>query len=182
MDGDASPEPRIRRASETDAALLAEFAARTFDAAFGALNDPADVALHLSRVYGVPQQTAELRDPARVTLLAEVGGELAGYTMVRRAEVPACVTGPAPVEVQRFYVDQRWHGRGVAQPLMRAAEEVARGWGGETLWLTVWGENHRALAFYAKCGFADVGEHPFLLGNDLQVDRVMARSISPAGR
>src|SRR5688572_21797423 len=177
MEGDAAPELSIRQASEADAAVLADFAARTFAEAFGALNDPADVALHLSRAYGVAQQTAELRDPARVTLLAEMGGELAGYAMVRRAEVPVCVTGPAPVEVQRFYVDQPWHGRGVAQRLMRAAEEVARGWGGETLWLTVWGLNHRAVAFYEKCGFTDIGEHPFLLGNDLQVDRVMARPL-----
>jgi hypothetical protein len=42
----------------------------------------------------------------------------------------------------------------------------------------VWERNARAIAFYVKCGFRDVGSQPFLVGSDLQTDRVMARVIS----
>ena len=45
--------------------------------------------------------------------------------------------------------------------------------GRETLWLGVWEHNARAIRFYEKCGFRDAGSHPFLLGNDLQTDRIM---------
>ena len=40
----------------------------------------------------------------------------------------------------------------------------------------------RAIRFYTKRGFTDVGSHPFTLGSDLQTDRVMARALCPKGR
>jgi ribosomal protein S18 acetylase RimI-like enzyme len=42
--------------------------------------------------------------------------------------------------------------------------------------------NHhgRGIAFYVKCGYRDVGSQPFLVGSDLQTDRVMARVIPPS--
>ena len=55
------------------------------------------------------------------------------------------------------------------------AEAVSAG--ATTLWLGVWEHNLRALAFYGKCGFVDVGEHVFLFGTESQTDRVMARSL-----
>ncbi len=160
-----------------DAARLAEFAARTFQEAFGAANAPADMALYLSRTYGVPQQTAELEDPAIVILLAEADGLLAGFAQLRGGPAPACVGGPRPIELQRFYVDGRWQGKGVAQALMGAVREEAGRRGAGVLWLGVWQRNHRAQAFYRKCGFADVGSQPFLLGSDRQTDRIMTRTL-----
>jgi len=86
------------------------------------------------------------------------------------------------VEVWRFYVDRAWHGAGVARPLMDAALEAARELGAGSVWLSVWERNPRAIAFYTKCGFRDVGSKLFIVGSDRQTDRVMAREIdrSPA--
>ncbi|HEV7767664.1 MAG TPA: GNAT family N-acetyltransferase, partial [Thermoanaerobaculia bacterium] len=80
----------------------------------------------------------------------------------------------------RFYVEHGHHGRGIAQSLMQAAEDAARALGGTALWLGVWEHNPRAIAFYLKCGFGDVGSHPFMVGRDLQTDRLMSRVISRA--
>jgi ribosomal protein S18 acetylase RimI-like enzyme len=46
-----------------------------------------------------------------------------------------------------------------------------------TLWLGVWERNSRGIAFYHKCGFADVGGQTFVLGSDRQDDRVMALAL-----
>ena len=67
--------------------------------------------------------------------------------------------------------------RGVAQSLMGAVDDVGRELGGRTLWLGVWERNPRAIAFYTKCGFVDVGTHLCIVGGDEQTDRVMAHSI-----
>ena len=91
--------------------------------------------------------------------------------------IPDCVTGPEPIELWRFYVDRPWHGRGIAQALMERVKAAARERGAKTLWLGVWERNDRARAFYAKCGFADAGEHIFLFGTDPQTDRVMVTSL-----
>jgi len=47
----------------------------------------------------------------------------------------------------------------------------------EHVWLGVWEHNPRARAFYRKCGFIDVGEHVFQLGDDPQRDVLMARRL-----
>lgn len=178
-----SPKPTvIRRATIEDAAELAAFAERTFAETFGAENTPENLAAHLARAFGISQQSAELGDPRIVTLLIECGRTLVAFAQLRRGAPPACVTGSEPLEILRFYVDRPWHGRGVAQSLMAAVDDAARAVGAHTLWLGVWERNPRAIAFYAKCGFTDVGEQSFMVGGDRQTDRVMARSLRPAPR
>lgn len=167
----------IRTATVADAAAVAELARRTFHDTFAASNDPADMALHLAQAYGIEQQTRELNDPATTTLLVESDGAAVAYAQVRNDHVPECVTDRGAIELWRFYVDREWHGRGIAGALMERVRAVAQERGAQTLWLGVWERNDRARAFYAKCGFAAVGEHLFLFGTDPQTDLVMVASL-----
>jgi GNAT superfamily N-acetyltransferase len=167
----------IRRATDEDAARLAEFARRTFVETFAADNADDNMAIHVAQAFGPAAQLGEIRDNSMITLLAELGSTLAGFAQLRQGPPPPCVGGNAPVEILRFYVDRPFHGRGVAQTLMRAVEQLARALGHHTLWLGVWERNPRAIAFYTKCGFVDVGDHGFILGTEEQIDRVMARAL-----
>ena len=167
----------IRRGTAADAATLAALARDTFFDTFASTNDATDMAIHLERAYGVPQQTAELTNPSITTLLVDDGVETVAYAQIRAGRAPTCVSGAEPIELWRFYVQRGWHGRGIAQALMARVVDQAVSGGAKTLWLGVWEHNHRALAFYGKCGFADVGEHVFLFGTDPQTDRVLARPL-----
>lgn len=170
----------IRDAGVGDAATLAALAARLFDETFGASNAPDDMAAYLAEAFGEAQQRRELEAAHVHTLLVLAAGEPIGYAQVRHAEVPTCVAAPSPLELWRFYLDARWHGRGVAQALMRTVEQVVRAQGGAAIWLGVWEHNQRALAFYRRLGFTDVGAHGFQLGRDLQTDRIMSRTLDGA--
>lgn len=171
------PSMTIRRGTAADAPTLATLARDTFFDTFASTNDANDMALHLQRAYGIEQQTAELTDPGVITLLVEEGKRAVAYAQLRTGDEPECITGPRPMELWRFYVDRDWHGKGVAQALMARVVAEAGQAGAQTLWLGVWERNPRALAFYGKCGFADVGEHVFLFGTDRQTDRVMTRPL-----
>jgi ribosomal protein S18 acetylase RimI-like enzyme len=174
----------IRRAEPRDAAALAAFGARTFAETFGADNSPEDLSAYLAGAYGEQQQLAEFADSGIVTLVVERCDEgdarpgLVAFSQLRRGPAPPCVTLPSPVELWRFYVDRAWHGRGVADVLMQAALEAGRELGGASVWLSVWERNPRAIAFYTKSGFSDVGWKVFMVGRDPQTDRVMARAIA----
>jgi GNAT superfamily N-acetyltransferase len=167
----------IRPASVTDAGVLAALAERTFVETFAAENRPEDLAIHVARSYGIEIQARELADPDVTYLIAEADGTPAGYALVRGGGAPSCVTGAAPVQIQRFYVDRPWLGTGVARALMVACEDEARRRGGRTLWLGVWERNARAIRFYEKAGFKDVGAQAFHVGADAQTDRVLARDL-----
>ena len=170
----------IRIAVETDAPALAAFAARTFAETFGAQNRPEDLRAHLSKAFGLAQQTQELLNPDMVTLLGFHGATLVAFAQVKRQGPPPGIHIDAPVELHRFYVDRTAHGKGVAQQLMQAVHAATREFGGQTLWLGVWEHNPRAIAFYQKVGFVDRGHHDFFVGQDRQTDRVLVAPV-PAG-
>ena len=179
----------IRRGVAGDAAMLAALGRRTFVDAFAADNTPEDMAAYVAHAYGVDQQGAELALPDALFLIADVEGTAAGYAYLRHAPLPAHITDAAPgqpglaIEIARFYVDAPWHGKGIAHALMDAALGEAAGRGARTVWLGVWERNSRAIGFYTKRGFHDIGVQPFKLGSDLQHDRVMAREAGAgAGR
>lgn len=172
--------PTIRLGLQADAAALTALAIRTFRDTYEPYNTPEDMALHIAQAFGAVQQARELVDPDLVTLVVEIGTDLAGYAQLRRKQPPECVVGEKPIELWRFYVDKEWHGQGIAQALMaRVCAEAARA-GARTLWLGVWERNDRAIAYYRKSGFVDVGAHTFVVGSDVQTDRVMVRGVGPA--
>lgn len=168
----------IRTGTPADAEALAELAARTFRDTFASDNRPEDLACYLAQAYGPGQQGRELADPDITTLLAGTEHALAAYAQLRRGHGPDCVSGESPLELWRFYVAREWHGRGLAHALMRHVEAEAERRGARTLWLGVWERNERALAFYRKCGFTDVGSHVFMVGSDAQTDRIMVRPVT----
>lgn len=167
----------IRPAGVPDAAWLAELAERTFRETYASHNTPDNMERYVAEHFGPALQAAELADAGYLTLVAEVDGRAAGYAQLGRGPAPECVAGPDPMEIIRFYVDRPWHGQGLAQALMRAAATHAGAAGARTLWLGVWERNPRAIAFYRKCGFVEVGTHTFVLGTDHQRDLVLARPI-----
>ena len=170
----------IRHATQADAAPLAEFARRCFSDTYATVNDPIDMERHIARTFGADIQAREIADPAGACLLAIVAGKIAGYTIIRIGAAHSSVVGARPCEVRRFYVDHAWHGRGLAPALMARARAEASERGAATLWLTAWEQNPRALGFYAKMGFRDVGVATFMLGGSAQTDRVLALGLAPA--
>ena len=167
----------IRRGAAADASALSAFAAATFSDTYGRYNDPENLNRHIASAFNATQQAEELADPEVATLIAHREDAFAGYAQVRRADAPACVTHASPIELQRFYVDAAWHGCGLAQRLLDEACAAARAFGGSVLWLKVWERNARAIAFYRKSRFIDVGTADFFVGSDRQTDRVLVLSL-----
>ena len=170
--------PTIRRAHRLDAKKLSALAEETFRDTFAAVNTPEDLALHCRTSYSEAIQEEEISNPDRVTLLCEDDGRLIGFAQLRWGEAPSCVVADAPGEIQRLYVVSDCHGKGVARDLMNACIDESRSRRLDVVWLGVWERNSRAIAFYKKWGFLEVGEHTFQLGRDFQRDIVMARPVA----
>jgi len=161
--------------------MLAAFAVAAFSDTFAADNTPEDMAAYLAEAFGEETQRAELADRSRIVLLAERDGELVGYAMLNDATVPAVatrVTLENAIEVARLYAGRRWIGTGVGAALMQHCLDLAASRGRDWIWLGVWERNARAIAFYARWDFTDVGSQSFQLGADRQTDRIMARRVA----
>jgi diamine N-acetyltransferase len=175
-----SERVRIRNADANDAAVLAAMGARTFRDTFAADNTPTDMEAYLAKAFSVGRMASELADPGNWFLLALSAptGEVAGYAKLRTGSIEPSVSGPAPLELQRLYVERSAMGGGFGAALMEACLATARADGFQTLWLGVWEHNARALAFYRRWGFEVVGAHEFRLGEDVQTDLIMQRPVA----
>ena len=169
----------VRKGKVDDAAAITEISERIFVRTFADQNTPDDLALYVTTSFNAAAQRSELEDPDATYLLMFVDEVLGAFALLRRDAMDPVVHGEGPVEIQRFYVDQDFHGRGIAAELMKSCMATAESIGGRTVWLGVWEKNPRAIRFYEKCGFVDIGVHEFHLGRDVQTDRVMMRPIGP---
>jgi diamine N-acetyltransferase len=178
----------IRPATLDDRAVLAELARRTFLAAFASDNDTDDLEQYVDEAFSETRIAEQLADPDATFLLIEevpTGGRSGpgaaaspvGYVHVRPGTTPA-VEGADPVELVRIYVEHHLTGAGFGSRLMQAAIDEARRRGHDTMWLGVWEYNLAAQRFYARWGFREVGEVRFVLGSDVQADRLMSRPLA----
>ncbi len=173
------PAFHLRYATAADNTLLAEVGAETFYDSFAAENTPENMAAYLAAAFGPEKQARELADPASRFLILEAEGVMIGYAHVKFGEAPATIAGRKPMEIARFYARKPWIGKGVGARLMRACLQDAERTGRDVVWLGVWERNTRAIAFYRKWGFVEVGTQVFQLGDDPQRDLLMARAVSP---
>jgi len=167
----------IRPASPHDAALLARFAAQAFADTYRGLDDEQEIADYVAEHFTAEVMAGVIADTACTTLLAWLGDELAGYAVLRGKPPPACVGGGAPLQLWRLYLGQAFTGRGLGAQLMTAVRTEARRHGAQTLWLGVYDRNVRAVAFYKRFGFAQVGTSEFLFGGRIYSDPIYAASL-----
>ena len=167
----------FREATVADVARLVAFSRRTFNEFFGADDSAENMRAYLDASFTEALQAREVEDANTRVVLAVDGADFVGYTTVVRSAAPEVVTRPHAIQLHRFYVDTPWHGSGLANRLMAAVDSAARSLDGTHVWLAVWEHNPRAIRYYSKQGFADVGTMPFTLGNELQTDRVLVREV-----
>ncbi len=177
MQSDALTRLTIRVATPFDASRLSAMALASFVDTFAMDNTPGDMALYTASAFGDSIQRAEILESRHSFLLAEQDDEIVGYALLREGPAPDSVTAHAALEINRFYVTRARIGSGVGAALMQRCIEVAESRGKDVIWLAVWEHNGRAIGFYERWGFTDVGSLPFKLGTDLQTDRVMFRSV-----
>ncbi|PLP41766.1 GNAT family N-acetyltransferase, partial [Klebsiella variicola] len=89
---------------------------------------------------------------------------------------PPCVNSIHAGEILCLYIDEPYHGKGFAQALIHKCFAEFAAQGSDIVWLGVWEHNPRAISFYRKLGFTEVGEHIFQVGTDPQRDIIMKRS------
>ena len=109
--------------------------------------------------------------------MAECAGHLVGLSQVTTAGARPGGQRPTASELRRLYVQERFTGRGVGRELLRHAEKAAAARGAEMLWLTAWEGNARALQFYPRCGYEDLGGTMYTFDGEDFPNRVFGKRV-----
>lgn len=176
--------------SEEELEELRELSIHTFTAAFGPQNDPRDFKNYLQKAFSREQLNKELRqegtafyflrntatvssNSAPTEESKQIASTTLGYLKLNTGEAQSEPLGEEGMEVERIYVRDGYQGKGLGQWMIEGTREMARKAGKSFLWLGVWQENTRAVAFYQRMGFVIFGEHPYYIGSDRQMDWLM---------
>lgn len=185
------PGVTIRTAESTprDIERIASLGRHVFYQTFAASTGAEDLERYLNEAYSPAAIRADIENPDKRVIVAEAAivapqdetpysPTLAGFAMIAINSSEDCLKSwEKPLELQRIYVDSAHQGAGVARKLEAYVTQWAREEGYKSVWLGVWENNHRAKAFYAKCGYEKIGTHDFVVGNQVDTDEIMAKSI-----
>ena len=169
---------KIRYGITSDAKMLAELGAKTFYDTFAEDNTPENIDAYLKASFSPEIQFAELSAPDNIFLIAEAENILIGYAQLIMDSKEASLRGTKTLEIRRIYASQEHIGKGVGKDLMYASIQEAKQKGCDSIWLGVWEKNSRAIAFYEKWGFREVGTHIFFVGTDPQRDFIMELALA----
>ena len=163
----------IRAATLADAPALAAFGIKTFFETFGHLYPEGDAAFFTTQRFSLARTREDISEVGRFIQLVLVDDQIVGFLDCGALGLPILNPAVQSVELYRLYVDVAAKGTGLAQELMTIALNWARSMHASSLYLGVYHDNARALAFYKKYGFEIVGAYQFRVGNILDDERIM---------
>lgn len=167
----------IRYGTTADAIMLSELGARTFYETFAKDNTAENMSAYLKASFSPDIQFVELSAVNNIFLIAEVENTPVGFAQLVLNSREGTLNGVRPMEIRRIYAVQEYLGKGVGSELMSACIQEARQKGCDSIWLGVWEKNQRAIAFYKKWAFQEVGTYIFQLGDDPQKDFILERML-----
>lgn len=177
----------IRLAQAHDGEPLATLAARTFpDACPDFLSDEAIAAFIGDQLS--PEACARfIAQPERYrVLVAEIDGELGGYTLsiIGEDAIEKDMVRPGRIEasdayLSKCYTDSTWRGSGLAGALLEVAvADVEASNTAPRLVLATNTANLRAQKFYKKHGFKKKARRTFNVGGVMNLDVVLVRNLT----
>jgi diamine N-acetyltransferase len=150
---------------------------KTFFETFAEYNSDSDMANYLEKDMSIQQLTNEFNNPESFFYFVSLDNKVVGYLKLNLANLEGSDSHKKGIEVARVYVLREFHGSGAGQLLFNTAMKIAQENNCDYIWLGVWENNPRAIRFYEKNGFEITGNKKFILGDDVQNDFIMVRSI-----
>ena len=173
----------FRAARPDDALCLGVLSTQVFLDTYATQGIRPAVAREVLALHSVAVYEALLADAGTTILVAECAGHLVGFSQVVHGVGHEKLPFAAASELMRLYVQERFTGRGVGRDLLRQAEKNAAALGADMLWLQAWEGNLRALQFYPRCGYEDLGGTVYSFGGEDYPNRLFGkrvRHVAPA--
>ena len=167
----------FRQCIPDDINTLCNFSHKTYNETFAHMNTPSNMKTYLEQSFNISKLWGELSNSNSSFYFLYANGELAGYLKLNEAPSQTDINDMQSLEIERIYVAKEFQGEGLGNVLMNKAIDIANTRKKLYVWLGVWEKNDRAILFYKKNGFYEVGTHSFFMGEEKQTDFVMRKNL-----
>jgi diamine N-acetyltransferase len=170
----------LRRAAAADALCISVLATQVFLDTYATDGIRPSIAREVHEHFSPAAVSALLAAPSSRLIVAERAGHMIGFAQLTLGSIHELVPARPTAELNRLYVQERFAGSGVGKALLGEAEALAAAEGAVTLWLACWAGNHRALAFYARRGYEELGAARYVFENERYETRIFAQALEGA--
>ncbi|MEL7530960.1 MAG: GNAT family N-acetyltransferase [Bacteroidota bacterium] len=168
----------IRIAQTQDAPIIALLARLTFSETFGDLfADKNDLRVYLDQTFGVAKIKQGLSKPNNCFAIAYFNDLPVGYGKLKYSSPSDFVELPALGQLQKLYVLQAFLSQKIGLQLQNFLFAEAQAKEVKSIWLSVLDTNLRAIRFYQKSGFQELGKFQFQIGKELFDFTAMLKSL-----
>lgn len=168
----------IRKAGSNDAQIIALLGRTTFTETFGHLFPNKEVLMeYYVRTFSVDKIRNGLQKPENVFWIAFWDELPVGYAKLKLDSKSDFLDSDKVCQLQKIYVLKDFLSKKIGLALQNEIWEEARRQSFKKIWLSVVTSNKRAIHFYEKTGFTDIGAHDFQIGPQKFSFRVMAKKI-----
>lgn len=168
---------QIRAVEIAEVAALQDISRSTFEETFTAGNDAAELQLYIDKAFSIEKLQDELEAVDSQFYFIEKHDTVIGYLKLNFKQAQTEQMPATWMEVERIYILQFQQGMGLGQTLLDFAIAQAIDKGCDHIWLGVWERNTKAIAFYKKNDFQEIGAHTFMFGNVAQTDLIFCKTI-----
>jgi ribosomal protein S18 acetylase RimI-like enzyme len=136
-------------------------AKKTFLQSHGHSAPEGDILNYINRHFNLESFKKELSDPSNLYHTLSSNDRIVGYSKIKLDQGIPALGESNITKLERIYLLDEAHGSGLGRNLFNFNIELAKQNKQAGIWLYTWVENHRAIAFYEKMGFAIIGSHNF---------------------
>lgn len=167
----------LQKITKNNVQGLQEVSIQTFTETFKDNNSEKSLNDYLNTAYELTKLEKELENPHSEFYFAYFNNELAGYLKININDAQSEKMGENALEVERIYIKKSFKRRGIGRHLIETAEQLAKKYQKNLMWLGVWEYNPKAIAFYETLGFKVIGAHSFFMGEEEQTDLIMSKQL-----
>ena len=157
----------VRLARKEDAPFIALLGRTTFTETFGHFfRDQQDLIDYYNSTFSVQKIEAGIQKPNNLFWIAFANRLPVGYAKLKLHSNSEFIDSTDVCQLQKIYVLKDFLSMKIGLELQRTLLEKAKELGFHQIWLSVLHSNERAISFYKKSGFEEVGSHDFQIGKE----------------
>lgn len=161
---------KITKANEADTEVLALLGRLTWAESHGQyIHDKNDIPKYLHENFSIAKTNQNIKNPNIHYYICYVDELPVGYVKLVANAKQEHVDSKNIIQLERIFIFKDFIPLKIGQQLLNHVEEHAKELGFDTMWLSVYIKNNRAIRFYEKNNFKNVGDLNFIVnGKDYE--------------
>ena len=169
---------KTKIATEADTEVLALIGRLTWAESHGHyIEDKNDVLKYLDENFSVLKTKQNINDSKQVFFIIYADDLPVGYAKIVLNASNENIVSQNSCQLERIFILNDFIPLKIGQKLLTFVEEQAKKLQLDTMWLTVYIKNNRAIRFYEKKEFKNVGELSFLVSGKAYENIVFSKTI-----